>query len=226
MKRQIIHIDQEKCNGCGACAAACHEGAIAMIGGKATLMRDDYCDGMGDCLPHCPTGAITFEQREAAPYNEAAVQAAKASKVPAGGCPGARAMHLAPSAAPAQDGAASALQNWPVQIRLLSTSAPYLQGADLVIAADCTAFSCAQFHSRYLAGRIAMIGCPKLDAVDYSEKLTELFRRNDIRSVLVVRMQVPCCGGLTHAVETALAASGRDIPLRVVILTPSGEEVA
>ena len=226
MKRQIIHIDQEKCNGCGACAAACHEGAIAMIGGKATLMRDDYCDGMGDCLPHCPTGAITFEQREAAPYNEAAVQAAKAAQYPAGGCPGARAMRFAPSAAPAQDGAASALQNWPVQIRLLSTSAPYLQGADLVIAADCTAFSCAQFHSRYLAGRIAMIGCPKLDAVDYSEKLTELFRRNDIRSVLVVRMQVPCCGGLTHAVETALAASGRDIPLRVVILTPSGEEVA
>jgi hypothetical protein len=165
-------------------------------------------------------------EREAPAYDEAAVQAAKASKVPAGGCPGARAMHLAPSAAPAQDGAASALQNWPVQIRLLSTSAPYLQGADLVIAADCTAFSCAQFHSRYLAGRIAMIGCPKLDAVDYSEKLTELFRRNDIRSVLVVRMQVPCCGGLTHAVETALAASGRDIPLRVVILTPSGEEVA
>ena len=139
-------------------------------------------------------------------------------------CP--QAMRFTPSAAPAQDGAASALQNWPVQIRLLSTSAPYLQGADLVIAADCTAFSCAQFHSRYLAGRIAMIGCPKLDAVDYSEKLTELFRRNDIRSVLVVRMQVPCCGGLTHAVETALAASGRDIPLRVVILTPSGEEVA
>ena len=154
------------------------------------------------------------------------MQAAKAAQSPAGGCPGAQAMRFAPSAAPAQDGAASALQNWPVQIRLLSTSAPYLQGADLVIAADCTAFSCAQFHSRYLAGRIAMIGCPKLDAVDYSEKLTELFRRNDIRSVLVVRMQVPCCGGLTHAVETALAASGRDIPLRVVILTPSGEEVA
>ena len=202
MIRRIIEIDEERCTGCGLCAKACHEGAIAMVNGKATLAREHFCDGLGDCLP------------------------AKASKVPAGGCPGARAMHLAPSAAPAQDGAASALQNWPVQIRLLSTSAPYLQGADLVIAADCTAFSCAQFHSRYLAGRIAMIGCPKLDAVDYSEKLTELFRRNDIRSVLVVRMQVPCCGGLTHAVETALAASGRDIPLRVVILTPSGEEVA
>ena len=210
MIRRIIEIDEERCTGCGLCAKACHEGAIAMVNGKAKLAREHFCDGLGDCLPACP----------------AAVQAAKASKVPAGGCPGARAMHLAPSAAPAQDGAASALQNWPVQIRLLSTSAPYLQGADLVIAADCTAFSCAQFHSRYLAGRIAMIGCPKLDAVDYSEKLTELFRRNDIRSVLVVRMQVPCCGGLTHAVETALAASGRDIPLRVVILTPSGEEVA
>lgn len=226
MIRRIIEIDEERCTGCGLCAKACHEGAIAMVNGKAKLAREHFCDGLGDCLPACPADAIRFVEREAPAYDEAAVQAAKASKVPAGGCPGARAMHLAPSAAPAQDGAASALQNWPVQIRLLSTSAPYLQGADLVIAADCTAFSCAQFHSRYLAGRIAMIGCPKLDAVDYSEKLTELFRRNDIRSVLVVRMQVPCCGGLTHVVETALAASGRDIPLRVVILTPSGEEVA
>ena len=206
MIRRIIEIDEERCTGCGLCAKACHEGAIAMVNGKATLAREHFCDGLGDCLPACPADAIHFVEREAPAYDEAAVQAAKASKVPAG--------------------AASALQNWPVQIRLLSTSAPYLQGADLVIAADCTAFSCAQFHSRYLAGRIAMIGCPKLDAVDYSEKLTELFRRNDIRSVLVVRMQVPCCGGLTHAVETALAASGRDIPLRVVILTPSGEEVA
>ena len=216
MIRRIIEIDEERCTGCGLCAKACHEGAIAMVNGKAKLAREHFCDGLGDCLPACPADAIRFVEREAPAYDEAAVQAAKASKVPAGGCPGARAMHLAPSA----------LQNWPVQIRLLSTSAPYLQGADFVIAADCTAFSCAQFHSRYLAGRIAMIGCPKLDAVDYSEKLTELFRRNDIRSVLVVRMQVPCCGGLTHAVETALAASGRDIPLRVVILTPSGEEVA
>ena len=204
MIRRIIEIDEERCTGCGLCAKACHEGAIAMVNGKAKLAREHFCDGLGDCLPACPADAIR----------------------PAGGCPGAQAMRFTPSAAPAQDGAASALQNWPVQIRLLSTSAPYLQGADLVIAADCTAFSCAQFHSRYLAGRIAMIGCPKLDAVDYSEKLTELFRRNDIRSVLVVRMQVPCCGGLTYAVETALAASGRDIPLRVVILTPSGEEVA
>ena len=147
MIRRIIEIDEERCTGCGLCAKACHEGAIAMVNGKATLAREHFCDGLGDCLPACPADAIRFVEREAPAYDEAAVQAAKASKVPAGGCPGARAMRFAPSAAPAQDGAASALQNWPVQIRLLSTSAPYLQGADLVIAADCTAFSCAQFHS-------------------------------------------------------------------------------
>ena len=175
MIRRIIEIDEERCTGCGLCAKACHEGAIAMVNGKAKLAREHFCDGLGDCLPACPADAIRFVEREAPAYDEAAVQAAKAAQYPAGGCPGARAMRFTPSAAPAQDGAASALQNWPVQIRLLSTSAPYLQGADLVIAADCTAFS---------------------------------------------------CGGLTHAVETALAASGRDIPLRVVILTPSGEEVA
>ena len=239
MKRTIITIDEAACTGCGLCAEACHEGAIAIVDGKAKL----------NCLPVCPVDAIHVIEREAAAYDEAAVKRAKLEKLTAEavknvqaakkpdapapdklacGCAGTQVRQLRHeengcSGAPAQPGQ---LQNWPVQIRLLSTSAPYLQGADLVIAADCTAFSCAQFHSRYLAGRIAMIGCPKLDTVDYSEKLTELFRRNDIRSVLVVRMQVPCCGGLTHAVETALAASGRDIPLRVVILTPSGEEVA
>ena len=223
MKRRIVEIDEAKCNGCGACANACHEGAIAMVNGKAHLMRDDYCDGFGDCLPHCPTGAITFVEREAVPYNEAAVQAAKASKVPAGGCPGARAMHLAPSAAPAQDGAASALQNWPVQIRLLSTSAPYLQGADLVIAADCTAFSCAQFHSRYLAGRIAMIGCPKLDDTDYSLKLTDILAKNEIRSVTVVRMEVPCCGGISYAAEKAVARCGKKLPMQIITIGTDGE---
>lgn len=188
--------------------------------------REHFCDGLGDCLPACPADAIRFVEREAPAYDEAAVQAAKASKVPAGGCPGARAMHLAPSAAPAQDGAASALQNWPVQIRLLSTSAPYLQGAG-----PC---HCRGLHGVFLRAVPQPLSCRTHRHDRLSEarrrglqrKLTELFRRNDIRSVLVVRMQVPCCGGLTHAVETALAASGRDIPLRVVILTPSGEEVA
>ena len=213
MIRKIIHIDEERCNGCGACASACHEGAIGLVNGKAKLMHEHYCDGLGDCLPACPTNAITFEEREAPAYDEAAVQAAKASKVPAGGCPGARAMHLAPSA----------LQNWPVQIRLLSTSAPYLQGADLVIAADCTAFSCAQFHSRYLAGRIAMIGCPKLDAVDYTDKLTEIIRGNDIQSVTIVRMEVPCCGGLEHAAREALRASGKFLPWQVVTISVDGK---
>lgn len=208
MIRRIIEIDEERCTGCGLCAKACHEGAIAMVNGKATLAREHFCDGLGDCLPACPADAIRFVEREAPAYDEAARAGRQSIKSPGGRLPRLRGpCCFAPSAAPAQDGAASALQNWPVQIRLLSTSAPYLQGADLVIAADCTAFSCAQFHSRYLAGRIAMIGCPKLDAVDYSEKLTELFRRNDIRSVLVVRMPGTVLRRLTHAVETALAAS-------------------
>ena len=205
MKRQIIHIDQEKCNGCGACAAACHEGAIAMIGGKATLMRDDYCDGMGDCLPHCPTGAITFEQREAAPYNEAAVQAArqhKAAHTP--GCPGSapKAMHVCPGSMakalhPVEAGesapttAPSQLRQWPVQIKLVPVNAPYFDGARLLIAADCTAYAYAAFHERFIRGHITLVGCPKLDDVDYSEKLTAIIRSNDIQEVTVVRMEVP-----------------------------------
>ena len=190
MKRQIIHIDQEKCNGCGACAAACHEGAIAMIGGKATLMRDDYCDGMGDCLPHCPTGAITFEQREAAPYNEAAVQAARQHKTAhTPGCPGSapKAMHVCPGSMakalhPAEAGesapttAPSQLRQWPVQIKLVPVNAPYFDGARLLIAADCTAYAYAAFHERFIRGHITLVGCPKLDSVDYSEKLTEIIR--------------------------------------------------
>ncbi|WP_455500490.1 ATP-binding protein [Gemmiger sp.] len=225
MKRQIIHIDQEKCNGCGACAAACHEGAIAMIGGKATLMRDDYCDGMGDCLPHCPTGAITFEQREAAPYNEAAVQAAKQHKAAHGHtCPGsmARALHPAAAGESAPTTAPSQLRQWPVQIKLVPVNAPYFDGARLLIAADCTAYAYAAFHERFIRGHITLVGCPKLDAVDYSEKLTEIIRCNDIKEVTVVRMEVPCCGGLENAAKKALQASGKFLPWQVVTIGTDG----
>ena len=225
MKRQIIHIDQEKCNGCGACAAACHEGAIAMIGGKATLMRDDYCDGMGDCLPHCPTGAITFEQREAAPYNEAAVQAARQHKAAhASGCPGsmAKALHPAEAGESAPTTAPSQLRQWPVQIKLVPVNAPYFDGARLLIAADCTAYAYAAFHERFIRGHITLVGCPKLDDVDYSEKLTAIIRSNDIQEVTIVRMEVPCCGGLENAAKRALQASGKFIPWQVVTISTDG----
>ncbi len=228
MVRRIIEIDQEKCNGCGACAAACHEGAIGMVDGKARLLRDDYCDGLGDCLPTCPTGAITFVEREAAAYDEAAVQARKAAAC-SGGCPGsaARSLHAAPAAqAPAvpagQSGPVSRLMQWPVQIKLLPVEAPFYQGAKLLIAADCTAFSRADFHERFMRERITLIGCPKLDEGDYAEKLTEILRRNDIREVLVVRMEVPCCGGIQRAAETALRQSGKFIPWQVVTLGRDG----
>lgn len=222
MVRRIIEIDQEKCNGCGACAAACHEGAIGMVDGKARLLRDDYCDGLGDCLPTCPTGAITFVEREAAAYDEAAVQAKKAAAC-SGGCPGSatRTLHPAP-AAPAAAGPVSRLMQWPVQIKLLPVEAPFYQGAKLLIAADCTAFSRADFHERFMRGRITLIGCPKLDEGDYAEKLTEILRRNDIREVLVVRMEVPCCGGIQRAAETALQRSGKFIPWQVVTLGRDG----
>ena len=223
MIRKIIHIDEEKCNGCGLCAAACHEGAIGMVNGKARLMREDYCDGLGDCLPACPAGAITFVEREAAAYDAAAVAAAKVAAVhPAGGCPSAAARALRPAAQGASARQESQLQNWPVQIRLLPPRAPYLQGADLLIAADCTAFAYANLHADFLSGRVALIGCPKLDPVDYAEKLTQVFLQNDIRSVTVLRMEVPCCGGLAAAVQRALAASGRDIPLTVRIVSIDG----
>ncbi len=224
MKRRIIEIDQEKCNGCGACAAACHEGAIGMVEGKARLLRDDYCDGLGDCLPTCPTGAITFVEREAAPYDEAAVQAAKAEKEPmACGCPGsmAKAIHrqqtpAAPTAAPSQ------LRQWPVQIKLVPLEAPYFDGAKLLVAADCTAYAYAAFHEKFIRGHITLVGCPKLDAVDYSEKLTEILRRNDIRELTIVRMEVPCCGGLENAAKRALQASGKFIPWQVVTISTDG----
>lgn len=237
MKRRIIQIDEKKCNGCGACAAACHEGAIAMVEGKARLMRDDYCDGLGDCLPTCPTGAITFVEREAAPYDEAAVLAAKQRKMQAGGgcpgsaahtlqggCPGSQAKVLsgAMEAPAAPTVAPSRLRQWPVQIKLVPIEAPFFDGAKLLIAADCTAYAYAAFHERFIRGHITLVGCPKLDSVDYSEKLTEILRRNDIREVTVVRMEVPCCGGLEQAAKRALQASGKFLPWQVVTISTDG----
>ena len=290
MVRRVIHIDQEKCNGCGICANACHEGAIGIVEGKAQLLRDDYCDGLGDCLPTCPTGAITFVEREAAAYDEAAVKAhmerrkqeqaatqasdthssavqeASAStgcpgsrarqivheETPAfTGCPGSRARQIVHEEAPVftgcpgsrsqqishveeaeqatQNEAAapcsmqSQLTNWPVQIKLAPVRAPYFNHARLLIAADCTAYAYANFHQEFLKGKVALIGCPKLDDVDYSEKLTEIIRSNDIQSVTIVRMEVPCCGGLQHAAMTALQNSGKFIPWQVVTISIDGK---
>lgn len=230
MKRRIIEIDRETCNGCGACADACHEGAIAMVDGKAALMRDDYCDGLGDCLPACPTGAISFVEREAAAYDEQAVLAHKQEKMRAEGkslpcgCPGSRSSrieHTDGGEAPLCE-AVSRLAQWPVQIKLAPVNAPYFSGAKLLIAADCTAYAYAAFHERFIKGHITLIGCPKLDGVDYSEKLTEILLRNDIKSVTVVRMEVPCCGGLEHAAKTALQKSGKFLPWQVVTLSTDG----
>ena len=232
MKRRIIEIDQDKCNGCGACADACHEGAIAMVDGKARLMRDDYCDGLGDCLPACPTGAITFVEREAAAYDEKAVMENKQRKMreqgmtlPCG-CPGSQSRHISreePPAAEAPSPApASRLSQWPVQIKLVPVNAPYFDGARLLIAADCTAYAYAAFHERFIRGHITLVGCPKLDSIDYSEKLTEIIRENDIKSVTVVRMEVPCCGGLEMAAKKALQQSGKFIPWQVVTVTVDG----
>lgn len=277
VKRTIVHISEERCNGCGRCARACHEGAIAMVDGKARLIRDDYCDGLGDCLPACPTGAITFTEREAAAYDEQAVAAhlarRAASGAHAGGCPGSapRVLHpgvtapaprggcpgsaprvmrpapmpaaafdapsladvpapfAAPAVAPAFASAAapaapepSQLAQWPCQIKLVPVNAPYFRGAELLVAADCTAFAYASLHSDFMAGRVTLIGCPKLDAVDYADKLTAILASNDVRSVTVVRMEVPCCGGLSSAVQRAVAACGRDVPLRVVTVSCDG----
>ena len=220
MIRRIITIDKEKCNGCGLCAKACHESAIGMVEGKAALLREDYCDGLGDCLPACPTGAITFEEREAPAYNEAAVLAAKKAKeapLPCG-CPGSACQSVTPavSEVPGQ------LRNFPVQIKLAPVQAPWYDGAHLLIAADCTAYAYGDFHRRFIQGKITLIGCPKLDSVDYSEKLAAIFSENNIQSVTVVRMQVPCCGGLSFAVKNAMAESGKDIPLQVVTVTADG----
>ena len=225
MIRKIIQIDEEKCNGCGACASACHEGAIGMVDGKAKLLRDDYCDGLGDCLPACPTGAITFVEREAAEYDEAAVleNKRKMEGPAAAGCPGSRAARLMPPAeSPTEAVIGSELLQWPVQIKLLPVKAPYFDGAKLLIAADCTAYAYGDFHREFMRGKITVVGCPKLDAVDYSEKLTEIIKNNDIQSVTIVRMEVPCCGGLEYAAKEALKNSGKFIPWQVVTISTDG----
>ena len=229
MIRKIIKIDEEKCSGCGICAEACHEGAIGITDGKAKLLREDYCDGLGDCLPACPTGAITFEEREAPAYNEEAVLAAKQKKaeqtLPCG-CPGAQSKAISREngnssaiAAPV----ASRLSQWPVQIKLVPVTAPYFNGANLLIAADCTAYAYGNFHNEFIRNHITLIGCPKLDDGDYAEKLTQIIANNDIKSVTIVRMEVPCCGGLENAAKRALQASGKFIPWRVVIISADGK---
>ena len=223
MIRQIITIDRDKCNGCGLCARACKEAAIAIQAGKAVLLRDDYCDGLGNCLPACPMGAISFVEREAAAFDEAAVKARLQKQVPGGGCPGSRArtMERAVRDESAQT-IASRLRQWPVQIKLVSPLAPYFSGADLLIAADCTAYAYGDFHRDFIEGRIALIGCPKLDDADAADKLTEILSRNDVASVTVARMEVPCCGGIERAVREAIRRSGREIPCRVTVIGTDG----
>ena len=231
MIRKIIHIDEEKCNGCGLCAKACHEGAIDMVDGKAKLVREDFCDGFGDCLPGCPTGAIRFEEREAPAYDEAAVKASQQKKAeaprPAAGCPGSRMMALrggedTPEAAPVGLRPVSRLGQWPCQIKLLPVKAPFFDGAKLLIAADCTAYAYASIHEDFMKGKVTLIGCPKLDAVDYTEKLTAILRENEVKSLTVLRMEVPCCGGLQRAAENALRSSGKFIPWQVVTVSRDG----
>ena len=205
MKRRIIKIDESRCNGCGLCASACHEGAIGIVSGKAKLLREDYCDGLGDCLPACPMNAISFEEREAPAYDEAAVQAAKKAKNPT-----------------ATGDAPNCLQNFPVQIKLAPINAPYFAGADLLIAADCTPFAYGNFHRDFIRGRVTLIGCPKLDGVRYADKLGMILKENDIRSITLVRMTVPCCGGLSYAAQTAIETCGKEIPLHIVTISPDG----
>lgn len=221
MVRQIIKIDENLCNGCGICVSACHEGAIGLVDGKAKLLRDDYCDGLGNCLPVCPTGAISFETREALDYNEDEVKKnmERKSKLNShhehSGCPGSGMIHITIN---------TMLNNWPIQIKLVPFNAPYFNGADLLIAADCTAYSYGKFNS-FINDKITLIGCPKLDDTDYSEKLIQIFNHNQINSITVIRMEVPCCGGIVHDVKTAIIKAGKQIPLRTVIISIDGKIV-
>ena len=229
MIRRIIKIDEDKCNGCGLCAKACHEGAIGMVNGKAKLLREDYCDGLGDCLPACPTGAITFEEREAPAYDEEAVKKAQAEKAPLPcGCPGTNSKIIKREPASAVESEikpVSRLSQWPVQIKLVPVNAPYFDGANLLVAADCTAYAYANFHNDFIKNKITLIGCPKLDSIDYSEKLTQIIANNDIKSVTVVRMEMPCCGGIENAVKSALMQSGKFIPWSVVTISTDGKSL-
>ena len=234
MKRKIIKIEEALCTGCSLCVSACHEGAIGMVNGKAKVLRDDYCDGLGDCLPACPTGAITFEEREALPYNEAAVVAAQQSKQKAVtstpcGCPGSQVKTIKSSerlAQPMYTSVPSQLQQWPVQIKLVPVNAPYFHQSDLLIAADCTAFAYGNFHADFMKNKICLIGCPKLDEGDYADKLTAIIQQNQIQSITVVRMEVPCCSGIVNAVKTALLQSGKMIPWQVAVVSTDGQLIA
>ena len=232
MIRKIIRIDEDACNGCGLCADACHEGAIEMVDGKARLVRENFCDGFGDCLPACPTGAITLKEREAPAYDEQAVKErqtmTKKEMTRAGGCPGAQVREMTYSAEKERStnhrnaAPVSRLGQWPCQIKLVPSRAPFFSGANLLVAADCTAFAYAGIHEAFMRGKITLIGCPKLDGVDYTDKLTEIIACNDIKSLTILRMEVPCCGGLQRAAEQALRNSGRFIPWQVVTISRDG----